>query len=173
MSEPVAFTVNGRPVTQSGADPQLTLLDYLHEDLGLTGSKFGCGIGICRACTVLYRVATSQPWVAIPSCISPVTLFRGAEVLTIEGLSAAGGELHPVQQAFLESFAFQCGYCTSGFVMASVALVDRLARDPVPRARLDAVIADAIGRHVCRCTGYAGYHAALRKTLERIPGLLA
>jgi aerobic-type carbon monoxide dehydrogenase small subunit (CoxS/CutS family) len=161
----IRLEVNGRDESFQDADGDLPLLDVLHERLGLTGTKLGCGLGICRACTVVVRRppdATLEPALA---CSVPLGWFADAQVLTIEGVSAEGAGLHPVQQAFLEGFAFQCGYCTPGFVMAGVMLLDRAHRDSIAPAEIEAAVDAAIGEHVCRCTGYAGYHAALERLL--------
>src|ERR1700757_1044016 len=109
MDAPIAFTLNGNSQNIT-TDPDRPLLEVLREDLQLTGTKFGCGEGACRACTVLIN---GQP---TPSCITPLSAVAGQTVLTIEGL-ARDGKLHPVQEAFLAEGAFQCGYCTSGMIL--------------------------------------------------------
>jgi aerobic-type carbon monoxide dehydrogenase small subunit (CoxS/CutS family) len=161
----IRLEVNGRDESFQDADGDLPLLDVLHERLGLTGTKLGCGLGICRACTVAVRRAPSVALEPALACSVPLDWFADTRVLTVEGVAAGGAGLHPVQQAFLESFAFQCGYCTPGFVMAGVMLLDRARRDPIPPAGIEAAVEAAIGEHVCRCTGYAGYHAALERLL--------
>ena len=105
----IRFTVNGKPRAVD-TEPERPLLEVLREDLGLTGTKYGCGEGQCGACTVLLDGK------AIFSCVTPVRAAQGRKVVTIEGL-AAGGKLHPVQQAFLDEGAMQCGYCTPGMVL--------------------------------------------------------
>jgi aerobic-type carbon monoxide dehydrogenase small subunit (CoxS/CutS family) len=117
------------------------LLGVLRHELGLTGTKYGCGEGNCGACTVLIDGEATR------SCITPVAAAAGRAITTIEGL-ANGDELHPVQAAFAEHSAFQCGYCTPGFIMSSVAL---LARNPEPSR--DEVKA-ALNGHICRCGAY-------------------
>jgi aerobic-type carbon monoxide dehydrogenase small subunit (CoxS/CutS family) len=134
------FTVNGS-VAVVTAEPGDRLLDVLRHDLGLTGSKYGCGEGQCGACTVL---VDGQ---ALKSCVTRLEAVAGTSVTTIEGL-ARGDALHPVQQAFLEVDAFQCGYCTPGMIMAAVALL-RVHPDPSP-----ADIARELDRNVCRCGEY-------------------
>jgi aerobic-type carbon monoxide dehydrogenase small subunit (CoxS/CutS family) len=134
------FTVNGT-VAVVTAEPGDRLLDVLRHDLGLTGSKYGCGEGQCGACTVL---VDGQ---ALKSCVTRLEAVAGTSVTTIEGL-ARGDALHPVQQAFLEVDAFQCGYCTPGMIMAAVALL-RVHPDPSP-----ADIARELDRNVCRCGEY-------------------
>src|SRR5690606_31693763 len=113
----VNLHVNGEP--HEAPDSRRNLLSYLRFDLGLTGSKYGCGEGLCGACTVL---VDGQ---AIRSCLATVGSVAGGEVTTIEGL-AKDGRLHPVQQEFLEASAMQCGYCIPGFIMSSVALLNRI-----------------------------------------------
>ena len=123
------------------AEARTTLADFLREQLGLTGTHLGCEHGVCGACTVLVDGA------AVRSCLMFAVQARGREVTTVEGL-ADGGRLHPVQQAFWESHGFQCGFCTPGFVMATVAL---LAENPSPD---EADIREHLSGNLCRCTGY-------------------
>ena len=140
MNVTVRFRVNGtdRSVT---TDPQRRLLDVLREELQLTGTKYGCGEGQCGACLVYLDGEPAR------SCLLPVGAADGKSVTTIEGL-ARGADLHPVQEAFLEEGALQCGYCTSGMVLAAAALL-REKTDPT-----DAEIVAAMDGHLCRCNGY-------------------
>jgi carbon-monoxide dehydrogenase small subunit len=133
--------VNGawREVT---APPETTLLDILREHLGLTGTKRSCDIGVCGACTVLVE---GEPRSA---CRVRLAELGDSSVTTIEGLAAPDGTLHPVQQAFIDAGAIQCGFCTPGMVLAAKALLDR-EPDPTP-----AQIRTALAGHLCRCTGY-------------------
>src|SRR3954468_14505095 len=112
MDTTITFTVNGKARTVT-TDPQRPLLDVLREDLRLTGTKYGCGEGQCRACTVLLNGRS------VPSCLTAIRDADRQTVLTIEGL-ATGDQLHPMQEAFLAEGAFQCAYCTSGFIMGAV-----------------------------------------------------
>src|SRR5438128_8793448 len=114
MNSTFTLTINGRSHTLS-TDPDRSLLDVLREDLQLTGAKYGCGEGQCRACTVLLNGKS------VPACVTPVSDADKKTILTIEGL-AKGDALHPVQQAFLDEGAFQCGYCTPGMILGMVAL---------------------------------------------------
>jgi len=171
-AERVAVTIhiNGRPVTRD-VPTDLALIDFLQEDMRLTGTKLCCGIGVCRACTVAVRrtpVSLAQPLLA---CSTPAALLDGEHITTIEGVGTPE-HLTDIQQAFLDLFAFQCGYCTPGFVMATTMLVERLRHAPVRLRELDAVIEEAVGAHVCRCTGYARYHAAIRKVILGGKGLV-
>ena len=140
MSETVRFKVNGteRSVT---TDPQRRLLDVLREELQLTGTKYGCGEGQCGACTVHLDGEPAR------SCILPVSAASGKSVTTIEGLARAEA-LHPVQEAFLEEGTLQCGYCSSGMILAAVAI---LRDKPDPS---DEEIVAGMNGNLCRCNGY-------------------
>jgi aerobic-type carbon monoxide dehydrogenase small subunit (CoxS/CutS family) len=167
----IRLTVNGRDTGPREVPVDLSVLDFLNEMLGLTGTKFCCGIGVCRACTVsLRRTAEAAP-VPIVSCSTAAVSVNGQIVDTVEGLATAD-KPNDIQRAFLDHFAFQCGYCTPGFLMATTVLVERLRKSPVSRDQLNAVVAEAIGAHVCRCTGYARYHAAVRSVILATPGLV-
>ncbi len=135
------------------APPNRTLLDLLREDLHLTGSKHGCDIGDCGACTVL---VDGEPRLA---CVTLAHAADGREVTTIEGI-AAGPELHPVQRAFDECVASQCGYCTPGFVVNLVALLDA---NPSPD---EESLREALGANICRCTGYTKILEAARRARD-------
>ena len=148
--------VNGsrRPLN---ADADRSLLSVLRDDLGLTGCKYGCGEGQCGACTVLLDGE------AVRSCVTRVRAAAGKQVLTIEGV-ARGDRLHPLQEAFLEAGALQCGYCTPGMIMSAVAL---LAAEPAPSR-------DDIVRHmngnICRCGTYARIVAAIEQAARTLKG---
>lgn len=143
------LTVNGRQ-REIESEPERPLLEVLREDLQLTGAKYGCGEGQCRACTVL---ADGRP---VVSCVTPVRAAEGKEILTIEGL-AGEGTLHPVQQAFLDEDAMQCGYCVPGMILRTVALLER---HPKPT---EAQTIEALDGNLCRCCGYARILAAVRR----------
>lgn len=138
--------VNGERRTD--AEPRRNLLSYLRWDLGLTGTKYGCGEGLCGACTVL---VDGQP---LRACLATVASVGGGQVTTIEGL-ADGGKLHPLQQAFLDESAMQCGYCIPGFIMSAVGL---LARTPNASA---GQIRDALAENMCRCGTYPRIERAI------------
>jgi aerobic-type carbon monoxide dehydrogenase small subunit (CoxS/CutS family) len=131
------------------ADSDRTLLSVLRDDLDLTGTKYGCGEGQCAACTVLVD------GVATKACLTKVGSVAGKRIVTIEGL-ASNGKLHPVQQAFLDADALQCGYCTPGMIMGAVAL---LRRTPNPS---EAEIASGMNGHICRCGTYPRVVHAIR-----------
>jgi isoquinoline 1-oxidoreductase alpha subunit len=147
---PVRLTINGKPFDFDG-DPAKPLLWVIREDAGLTGTKYGCGVAACGACTV------QVDGVATRSCSLPVEAAAGTRVLTIEGLAAVNGnDRHPLQQAWVEAQVPQCGYCQSGMIMAAAAL---LAGNPHPTdADIDAGIAN-----LCRCGTYPRVRAAIRK----------
>jgi aerobic-type carbon monoxide dehydrogenase small subunit (CoxS/CutS family) len=140
MEKTITFSVNGQPHTIT-TDPQRSLLDVLREDLKLTGTKYGCGEGQCRACTVLVDGKS------VAACITSLADVEQQSILTIEGL-ARGDQLHPVQEAFLAESAFQCGYCTAGMIMQAVEL---LTEDP-KLTKTD--VAARMQRHICRCGTY-------------------
>lgn len=167
---PVQFHVNDHPVNTT-VPTDLPLVDFLREELGLSGTRLCCGIGVCKACTVAARrtpASQAQPMLA---CSTPVALLQGQRITTVEGTGSME-QPSQVQQAFLDHFAFQCGYCTPGFVMATEMLLERLRAQPVRRDQLDAAIENAVGQHICRCTGYARYHQAIRAVVMAEKGLV-
>ena len=137
----LTFILNQREVTVSVA-PNRRLLDVLREELHLTGTKEGCGIGECGACTVLLN---GRP---VNSCLILAGQAQGSEITTIEGVETEDGDLHPLQEAFLEEGAVQCGFCTPGMVLSALAL---LRKNPGPS---EDEIKEAISGNLCRCTGY-------------------
>ena len=137
---PLTLTVNGREVTLD-VEPHVLLLDLLRDRLGLKGAKRSCDLQVCGACTVLVN------GLAVSACTYLAYEARGAEVLTIEGL-ADGEKLHPIQQAFIDGAAFQCGYCTPGMILAAKALLDEIAQPTVDE------IKEYMKGNICRCTGY-------------------
>ena len=141
--------INGRD-ERVDVPPTEPLLTVLRTELGLTGAKYGCGEGQCGACTVL---VDGQ---AVRSCVSPISTLQGKNITTIEGLAAASGTLHRVQQAFAEEDAMQCGYCTTGMIMSAVAL---LARQPDPT---DDQIVRGMNGNICRCGSHPRIVAAIR-----------
>ncbi|MFG3510336.1 ferritin-like domain-containing protein [Streptomyces sp. NPDC047821] len=183
MQEPqteLDVTVNGVRHHGRPVPGDMSLVHFLHEDLGLTGTRIGCSIGECRACTVAVRTGPGLPAMTRQACMTSMRHVRGWEVTTVEGL-AVNGELHPVQQALLDRDAFQCGYCAAGFAVAGSVVAERAhtAReegDPLGRDELDDMIATVLGPHVCRCTGYDRYGDAVRaaadgpRTLAAAPG---
>ena len=165
------ITLNNQRVVRESIDPNLKVNDLLREELGMTGTKFGCGIAVCRACTIAVQRVPGGHLEPLRTCTTPVSAIQGRILTTVEGL-AHEGSLHPLQQAFLEHFSFQCGYSAPGFLMASYCLLDKLKRSPVPKDSLDDAILAAVGQHVCRCTGYVRYYSAIREVILSTPGLL-
>jgi aerobic-type carbon monoxide dehydrogenase small subunit (CoxS/CutS family) len=167
MSE-LSFVLNGAPVGPLDVPEDLTLLEVLHEYLGLTGTRLACGKGVCRACSVI--VDEDGASALRPACLSPAHSFAGKRVRTVEGHGSASA-LSDVQRAFLAHYSFQCGYCTPGFVNAATVLVERLARAPVALGDVEATVVAALDDHLCRCTGYVRYHEAIRDLILATPGL--
>jgi aerobic-type carbon monoxide dehydrogenase small subunit (CoxS/CutS family) len=163
----LTVTINGRVYGPTEVRDELTMNDYLREYLGLTGTKFGCGAAQCLSCAVIVDNADGTSSTS-PTCIVPAVYFNGKSIRTVEG-HAKNGELTVLQKAFIEHFAFQCGYCTAGFLNEAQALLERLAKKPVPRAKLEKIIAEALDGHLCRCTGYIKYHEAVRDVILTDP----
>ena len=164
------LTINDAKYHRVEIDEDLKLVDFLRQEVGLTGTKFCCGIAVCRVCTVAVQRVPGGHHEAMRACTTPVSDLNGKIITTVEGL-AKDGELHPLQKAFLENFSFQCGYSAPGFLMASYCLLDKLKRSPIPKADVDDAIQDAVGQHICRCTGYVRYHRAIRQVILSTPGL--
>jgi len=141
MRQAISFILNGEPI-QLEIEPHLTLLQMLRDKLELIGTKEGCGMGECGACTVLVDGKT------VNSCILPAMEVDGKSVTTIEGLTDAQGNLHPIQKAFIEYGAVQCGFCSPGMVLSAKALLDENSKPT------DEEIRHGIAGNLCRCTGY-------------------
>ena len=153
MKVTIHLTVNGLAY-QEEVEPRRTLLEFIREDLELTGTKEGCGLGECGTCTVLLD---GKP---IKSCITLAVQANGREVTTIEGIERPDGTLHPLQQAFIDRGAIQCGFCTPGMVLSAKALLDE---NPKPS---ELEIKQAIAGNLCRCTGYQKIVEAIRSAAE-------
>ncbi len=154
MDTTITLTVNGKERTVV-TDPQRSLLDVLREELHLTGAKYGCGEGRCGACTVLMDGRRTL------SCVTPVAKADKKTITTIEGL-ADDCCLHPVQQAFLDEGAIQCGYCTPGMILNAVALLEK---NPRPT---DEQITEWMNGNICRCNGYTKILKAIRRAAAQI-----
>jgi aerobic-type carbon monoxide dehydrogenase small subunit (CoxS/CutS family) len=154
METKITLTVNDKERSVV-TDPERSLLDVLREDLHVIGPKYGCGEGRCGACTVLME---GRPTL---SCITPVARADKKKIITIEGL-ADGDRLHPVQQAFLDEGAIQCGYCTPGMILTAVALLEE---NPQPT---DEQIVKAMNGNICRCNGYTKILSAVRRAATLI-----
>ncbi|MEW5978567.1 MAG: (2Fe-2S)-binding protein [Acidobacteriota bacterium] len=154
METNIKVTINGRSHTLR-THPDRTVLEVLREDLRLTGTKYGCGEGQCRACTILLD---GRP---VTSCLLPVSRVENRDIVTIEGL-AQGDQLHPVQEAFLREGAMQCGYCVPGMILTAVGLLRENAN---PTAE---DIVDRMNGNLCRCCGYPRILAAVRRAAQTV-----
>lgn len=152
---PVTVTINGQP-HRLALDERTTLLDTLREHVGLTGSKKGCDQGQCGACTVLLDGQR------VLSCLTLLMSVDGGQVTTIEGLAKPDGTLHPMQQAFLENDAFQCGYCTPGQIMSAIGCVQE------GHAKEEASIREYMSGNLCRCAAYPQIVAAIRQAAPQM-----
>jgi len=168
----LSMIINSQAVGPLEVADDLMMIDFLHEYLNLTGSRLGCGQGVCHACVAILDKpdGTSEE---IRTCITGAHFFDGKRVRTVEGLArrdAQGevSELNPIQQKFVDQFAFQCSYCTPGYVNAATVLVEKLQRQPVKRSELEGEIENALGKHICRCTGYVRYYSAARAVVESL-----
>jgi carbon-monoxide dehydrogenase small subunit len=155
MKKEISFILNNEKV-KVNADSNWTLLYVIREVFELTGTKEGCGVGECGACTVIVDGN------AVNSCLYPALEVEGRKVITIEGLAASDGKLHPLQQAFIENNGVQCGYCTSGMIMSAKALLDK---NPSPS---EADIRTAISGNICRCTGYVQIVESVQIAAQKI-----
>jgi aerobic-type carbon monoxide dehydrogenase small subunit (CoxS/CutS family) len=152
----IALSVNGKKLTVD-VDPQTSLLSVLRNDLDMTGTKYGCGESQCGACSVLIDGQQTR------SCITPVSRVMNKQITTIEGLEK-DGHLHPLQEAFLTADAMQCGYCTPGMIMSSVALLDK-----TPRPTREQIVQHMNG-NICRCGTYLRIIAAIQMAAEQKRG---
>ena len=154
MSVTISTTINGKAVSAS-AEASTSLLEFLRDTLEMKGTKLCCNTGECGACTVIYN---GNP---INSCVTLAADANGAEITTIEGL-AEGDKLHPVQQAFIDTGAVQCGYCTPGYIMSVKALLDRTTKPTAEE------IEEAVSGNICRCTGYNKIVDAIQLAAQRL-----
>ena len=156
MSLTINTTINGKPVS-ANAEAYTSLLEFLRDTLAYKGTKLCCNTGECGACTIIFN---GMP---INSCVAMAADANGAEITTIEGL-ADGDKLHPVQQAFIDTGAVQCGYCTPGYIISVKALLDRTTK---PTAE---DIEEAVSGNICRCTGYTKIFDAIQLAADRMAG---
>jgi len=156
MKRLITLNVNGETV-EAAVEPNRTLIQLLREDLGLTGTKHGCGLGDCGACTV---ILDGKP---VNSCLVLAVQANGRDVLTIEGL-AENGKLHPIQQAFVDKGSIQCGFCTPGMILSAKALLDANPKPTEQEIRM------AISGNLCRCTGYQKIVEAIGEAAKTIQG---
>jgi carbon-monoxide dehydrogenase small subunit len=151
----IQFNCNGK-AAQIEADPSTRVIDVLRDNLGLTGTKEGCGRGECGACTILLD---GEP---VNACLLLAGKIVGREITTIEGLAGSDGELHPIQEAFLDAGAVQCGFCTPGMVLSTKALLDANEEPETEE------IEEALSGNLCRCTGYSKIVEAVREAGRRL-----
>ncbi len=156
MKRLITLNVNGETV-EAAVEPNRTLVQFLREDLGLTGTKHGCGLGDCGACTVILNGKPAN------SCLVLAVQANGGDVITIEGL-AENGKLHPIQQAFVDKGAIQCGFCSPGMILSAKALLES---NPKPSEH---EIRTAISGNLCRCTGYQKIVEAIQEAAKTIDG---
>ena len=156
MNLTINLTVNGKSHSVA-AEPSTSLLDFIRDTLNYKGTKLCCNTGECGACTILFN---GQP---INSCVTLAADANGAQITTVEGL-ADGDKLHPVQQAFIDTGAVQCGYCTPGYIISVKALFDRTTKPTVEE------IEEAVSGNICRCTGYTKIVDAIQLAAQRMEG---
>jgi carbon-monoxide dehydrogenase small subunit len=157
MKRLVRVTINGRPYSAE-VEPRLLLSDFIRDSLGLTGTHVGCEHGVCGACTIQWDGAP------VRSCLLFAVQADGAQLRTVEGLAAADGTLHPIQEAFWEAHGLQCGFCTPGFLMTIEAL---LRETPRPS---EAEIREGLSGNLCRCTGYQNIVTAVQLAADKLAG---
>ena len=147
---------------------ELTMNDFLREHLGMTGTKFGCGAAQCLSCAVIVDNPDGTSYTSPTCVVSAVELQWQSDSHCRRPCEER--RAHALQKAFIDHFAFQCGYCTAGFLNEGQVLLERLAKKPVARADLEKTIAEALDGHLCRCTGYIKYHEAVRDVILADPG---
>ena len=162
----IKITVNNQKVNLSNISYDLPLIELLHENLNLTGTKFGCGIADCCACLVLVSKNIDGPFKVYKSCVTKIGRINNMRILTVEGLER-NGVLHPLQKAFVEMNAFQCGYSTPGILMRSYKLLYDLreSNQEWKMSEIDEKIKKYLSRHTCRCTGYQSYFDAIKHVI--------
>ena len=172
--KPVSVTINGELYGPMEVPEHLLTIDFLHEYAALTGSRMGCGQGICHACVVILdnEDGTSEE---LRTCITGISYLDGKKIRTVEGHAKSDNDtpnLTDIQQAFIDNFSFQCGYCTPGFVNAATVFAEGLMKNPIAEAELEDAIMKALDNHICRCTGYVRYYNAIREVVLNTPGLI-
>ena len=174
-TQPLSLTINNQQYGPLDVPEGLMMIDFLHEYVSLTGSRLGCGQGICHACVAIvdHESGASEE---VRTCITGAHFFDGKKVRTVEGHAKTDdkGEVQvsPIQQAFLEHYSFQCGYCTPGFVNAATLFIEKLTKQPIPETELEGAIEKALENHICRCTGFVRYYQAVRDVVLKTPGLI-
>ena len=156
FNNPLNVSIGNTGIIRLAVDPWRTLNEVLRDDLNLTGTKFGCGTGDCGVCTVLMDGKT------VNSCLTLAVEAEGKKITTVEGLAPSGEELHPIQEAFIEKGAIQCGFCTPGMELSALYLLNQ---NPAPK---EAEIRTALSGNLCRCTGYNKIVEAISSAAEKM-----
>ncbi|NQY21698.1 MAG: 2Fe-2S iron-sulfur cluster binding domain-containing protein [Campylobacteraceae bacterium] len=169
------LSINGQKVGPIEIPDEVMMIEYLHEFRNLTGTKFGCGQGACGACTVIVENEDGTKETK-KTCINSAAVFNNKKVTTIEGHATKDKDnnivkLNPVQEVFIEQFAFQCGWCTSGFVNKATLLMENLEKNPIKIDQVEKVIEENLKDHICRCTGYVKYYQGMKKLILGTKGL--
>lgn len=163
-----SINLNGAKTKPISLPAHARLIDYLHEYEGLTGTKYACGTGVCKACTVSMKTSDGL-YQSIPACSTSLDVCNGWEIITIEGIGTKES-LHPIQEAFIKHDAFQCGYCTPGFVVESFSLLENIKNSGQVSSSIKQEVNDVLGSHLCRCTGYQRYSEAVVEVIkDQIP----
>ena len=176
MQQRIQFsaTINGQKSGPHDLPHDLMMIEFLQEYLGLSGTRLGCGQGVCRACTIIVDEPEKGSH-TMPACVTGIAWLNGKNIRTIEGVASADDQgqitVSAVQKAFLENFSFQCGYCTPGFVNSATVLLEQLRKKPVPANEVEETVEAALGKHICRCTGYVRYYQAVRDLILATPGV--
>jgi aerobic-type carbon monoxide dehydrogenase small subunit (CoxS/CutS family) len=171
----LALTINNKKIAPMEISEEIMMIEYLHEYLNLTGTKFGCGQGECNACVVIVDNEDGSSE-TMRTCINSAHMFNGKNIRTIEGHAKKNAEgfavkLNPVQEAFVEQFAFQCGWCTSGFTNEATIMIEKLEKDPIKKEEIKGHIEKTLDSHICRCTGYVKYYKSLEDLIMSRKGL--
>lgn len=176
MTDRIQFsaTINRKKIGPVDVPKDLMMIEFLQEYVGMNGTRLGCGQGVCRACTIIVD-DPDKGSTTVPACVTGVTWLNGKTIRTVEGIATVDdkGVVHPspMQKAFLEHYAFQCGYCTPGFVNSATVLMEKLQKNPVAADDVERVIEQQLEPHICRCTGYVRYYHAVRDVILKTPGL--
>lgn len=172
--KPVTVTINNKIYGPMDVPEGLLTIDFLHEYVALTGSRMGCGQGICRACVVILDNPNGESE-ELRTCITGIHFLDGKKIRTVEGHAVDHEntkKLSDIQQAFIDHFSFQCGYCAPGFINAATVFAEKLMREPIRESELEDAIIEALNPHICRCTGYVRYYAAVKQVVLNTPGLI-
>ena len=176
MQDRIQFsaTINRKKIGPVDVPRDLMMIEFLQEYVGMSGTRLGCGQGVCRACTIIVDDPVNGS-TTVPACVTGVTWLNGKTIRTVEGIATVDdkGVVHPspMQKAFLEHYSFQCGYCTPGFVNSATVLMEQLRTKPVAANAVEEAVEAALDKHICRCTGYVRYYHAVRDVVLKTPGL--